>query len=83
MQVHGVWSPFSTTALIGINMLHIPSRLQVYLPMSYVYGIRGTCKETALTAAIRCVAGAAGVTHCIVLACAGVGAVLTDVCCQG
>lgn len=28
--------------------------LQVYLPMSYIYGIRGTCKETPLTAAIRC-----------------------------
>lgn len=26
---------------------------QVYLPMSYVYGKRGTCKETPLTAAIR------------------------------
>jgi cycloartenol synthase len=26
---------------------------QVYLPMSYIYGIRGTCKETPLTAAIR------------------------------
>lgn len=27
--------------------------LQVYLPMSYAYGKRGTCKETPLTAAIR------------------------------
>lgn len=27
--------------------------LQVYLPMSFVYGMRGTCKETPLTAAIR------------------------------
>lgn len=26
---------------------------QVYLPMSYIYGVRGTCKETPLTAAIR------------------------------
>jgi len=26
---------------------------QVYLPMSYVYGKRGTCRETPLTAAIR------------------------------
>ena len=26
---------------------------QVYLPMSYMYGKRGTCKETPLTAAIR------------------------------
>jgi hypothetical protein len=30
--------------------------LQVYLPMSYIYGIRGTCKVTPLTAAIRCAA---------------------------
>ena len=27
--------------------------VQVYLPMSYVYGMRGRCKETPLTAAIR------------------------------
>ena len=27
--------------------------LQVYLPMCYVWGMRGTCKRTALTAAIR------------------------------
>ena len=27
--------------------------VQVYLPMSYIYGKRGTCKETPLTAAIR------------------------------
>jgi hypothetical protein len=26
---------------------------QVYLPMSYVYGVRGTCRATPLTAAIR------------------------------
>ncbi|PNH04997.1 Cycloartenol synthase [Tetrabaena socialis] len=41
----------------GIGMLH-PGRFwchcrMVYLPMSYVYGKRGTCKETPLTAAIR------------------------------
>eukprot|EP00775_Hariotina_reticulata_P008841 gene8841-9020_t len=41
----------------GIGWVH-PGRFwchcrMVYLPMSYVYGIRGTCKETALTAAIR------------------------------
>eukprot|EP00878_Enallax_costatus_P022882 GHUV01024316.1.p1 GENE.GHUV01024316.1~~GHUV01024316.1.p1 ORF type:complete len:552 (+),score=141.41 GHUV01024316.1:1059-2714(+) len=41
----------------GIGMLH-PGRYwchcrMVYLPMSYIYGLRGTCKETALTAAIR------------------------------
>ena len=29
------------------------SNTQVYLPMSYMYGKRGTCKETPLTAAIR------------------------------
>lgn len=38
-------------------MLH-PGRFwchcrMVYLPMSYVYGCRGTCKETPLTVAIR------------------------------
>lgn len=27
--------------------------VQVYLPMSYVYGVRGTCAETELTKAIR------------------------------
>ena len=27
--------------------------VQVYLPMSYVWGIRGTCKRTDLTAAIK------------------------------
>ena len=27
--------------------------MQVYLPMSYMYGKRGVCKETSLTAAIR------------------------------
>lgn len=27
--------------------------VQVYLPMSYVWGTRGTCKATALTAAIK------------------------------
>lgn len=27
--------------------------LQVYLPMSYVYGVRGTCKETPLVRALR------------------------------
>ncbi|GFR46984.1 hypothetical protein Agub_g8636 [Astrephomene gubernaculifera] len=41
----------------GIGMMH-PGRFwchcrMVYLPMSYVYGKRGTCKETPLTAAIR------------------------------
>ncbi|GLI71700.1 hypothetical protein VaNZ11_017006 [Volvox africanus] len=41
----------------GIGYLH-PGRFwchcrMVYLPMSYVYGKRGTCKETPLTAAIR------------------------------
>ncbi|KXZ42932.1 hypothetical protein GPECTOR_110g224 [Gonium pectorale] len=41
----------------GIGWLH-PGRFwchcrMVYLPMSYVYGKRGTCKETPLTAAIR------------------------------
>eukprot|EP00198_Chlamydomonas_reinhardtii_P000539 XP_001689874.1 cycloartenol synthase [Chlamydomonas reinhardtii] len=41
----------------GIGMLH-PGRFwchcrMVYLPMSYVYGKRGTCQETPLTAAIR------------------------------
>lgn len=35
-----------------------PSRMwchcrQVYLPMSYMYGIRGTCKATPLTEALR------------------------------
>mmetsp|Transcript_18558 Transcript_18558/g.52140 ORF Transcript_18558/g.52140 Transcript_18558/m.52140 type:complete len:764 (-) Transcript_18558:390-2681(-) len=43
--------------LSGIGYLH-PGRFwchcrMVYLPMSYVYGRRGTCKETPLTAAIR------------------------------
>lgn len=33
------------------------SAVQVYLPMSYVYGVRGTCKETPLTAEIRWVGG--------------------------
>lgn len=27
--------------------------MQVYLPMSYMYGVRGTCKPTPLTAALR------------------------------
>ena len=27
--------------------------MQVYLPMSYVWGIRGTCQSTALTAALK------------------------------
>jgi hypothetical protein len=39
------------TALLPVLLI----LLQVYLPMSYIYGIRGTCKETPLTAAIRCV----------------------------
>ncbi len=30
-----------------------PCRVQVYLPMSYVWGMRGTCKRTPLTAAIQ------------------------------
>ncbi|EFJ43592.1 hypothetical protein VOLCADRAFT_96220 [Volvox carteri f. nagariensis] len=34
------------------HRLPAPGPLLVYLPMSYVYGMRGTCKETALTAAI-------------------------------
>ena len=37
-------------------LLHVPYPspcMQVYLPMSYVYGRRGTCKETPLTSAIR------------------------------
>lgn len=29
------------------------SAMQVYLPMSYIYGLRATCKETPLTAALR------------------------------
>ena len=41
----------------GIGWAH-PGRFwchcrMVYLPMSYMYGIRGTCKPTALTAALR------------------------------
>ncbi|MEW5319594.1 MAG: hypothetical protein WDW38_010738 [Sanguina aurantia] len=41
----------------GIGMMH-PGRFWchcrlVYLPMSYVYGRQGTCKPTALTAALR------------------------------
>ncbi|KAI3426296.1 hypothetical protein D9Q98_008669 [Chlorella vulgaris] len=41
----------------GIGWLH-PGRFwchcrMVYLPMSYVYGVRGTCKQTPLTAALR------------------------------
>ena len=32
---------------------HVESIVQVYLPMSYMYGKRGTCKETPLTAAVR------------------------------
>jgi len=40
--------------------------MQVYLPMSYVYGRRGTCKETPLTAALRCVgARVRGVSVCV------------------
>ena len=27
--------------------------LQVYLPMSYVWGIRGTCKPSVLTEALK------------------------------
>ncbi|KAF8057901.1 GgCAS1 [Scenedesmus sp. PABB004] len=47
--------PYS--AATGVGWLH-PGRFwchcrMVYLPMSYVYGVRGTCKETPLTAAIR------------------------------
>ncbi|WIA35779.1 hypothetical protein OEZ86_004168 [Tetradesmus obliquus] len=47
--------PYSSWS--GIGYLH-PGRFwchcrMVYLPMSYIYGIRGTCKETPLTAAIR------------------------------
>ncbi|KAF6266299.1 cycloartenol synthase [Scenedesmus sp. NREL 46B-D3] len=41
----------------GIGYMH-PGRYwchcrMVYLPMSYIYGIRGTCQQTPLTAAIR------------------------------
>ncbi len=42
--------PYSPAVLYG-------PVVQVYLPMSYVYGVRGTCKETPLTAEIRCVVG--------------------------
>eukprot|EP00879_Flechtneria_rotunda_P014928 GHRR01015598.1.p1 GENE.GHRR01015598.1~~GHRR01015598.1.p1 ORF type:complete len:610 (+),score=118.28 GHRR01015598.1:42-1871(+) len=47
--------PFSKWS--GIGMMH-PGRYwchcrMVYLAMSYIYGSRGTCKETPLTAAIR------------------------------
>jgi cycloartenol synthase len=47
--------PYS--AWTGIGWLH-PGRFwchcrMVYLPMSYIYGIRGTCKPTALTACLR------------------------------
>ena len=41
---------------ININTVNasLPAAgVQVYLPMSYIYGRRGTCKETPLTAAIR------------------------------
>lgn len=31
----------------------LPSLPQVYLPMSAVYGMRGTCRPTPLTAALR------------------------------
>lgn len=47
--------PYS--AWTGVGWAH-PGRFwchcrMVYLPMSYVYGVRGTCKPTALTAALR------------------------------
>ena len=37
------------------NPLKIPPKPppQVYLPMSAVYGMRGTCRATPLTAALR------------------------------
>ncbi|CAD7698029.1 unnamed protein product [Ostreobium quekettii] len=47
--------PYS--AWTGIGLLH-PGRMwchvrQVMLPMSYIYGVRGTCKETDLVKALR------------------------------
>ena len=47
--------PYS--AWTGIGWLH-PGRFwchcrMVYLPMSYIYGIRGTCKQTELTRSLR------------------------------
>ena len=46
---HRVVSP--NVGLSPTKSVHVWT--QVYLPMSYVYGKRGTCKETPLTAAIR------------------------------
>ena len=37
----------------SVLLQNLETLLQVYLPMSYMYGKRGTCKETPLTAAIR------------------------------
>ena len=36
--------------LLAIDKVSI---LQVYLPMSYVWGTRGTCKPSALTEALK------------------------------
>jgi len=35
------------------SIYHLADIVQVYLPMSYVWGVRGTCKPTALTEAIK------------------------------
>jgi hypothetical protein len=43
----------TTTAITTANQTH-PNTYQVYLPMSYLYGTRATCRETPITAAIRC-----------------------------
>lgn len=45
-----------------LSLKTLLTHLQVYLPMSYVYGKRGTCKETPLTAAIRYGLGRPGVS---------------------
>lgn len=44
-------TPGANISMVGLSL---PAAcVQVYLPMSYIYGKRGTCMETPLTAAIR------------------------------